>query len=205
MKNIKLPIFTLLLLFIISASLTAQNKNLQYKIDSITPLIERCMNCSHEYFRRAKLYLKLDDKAKAMSDLNNAIDIHIEYNLDSIDQISLTEYYNERANLKSELKDFRGAILDYDKASAVNVGYSTLWEEVTFGRGYCKFELEDLKGALEDFQKVLIHNSNNELAYYNLGIIKLRLGNKNDGCLDLSKAGELGYTEAYELISEYCN
>jgi hypothetical protein len=37
------------------------------------------------------------------------------------------------------------------------------------------------------------------------GIIKHSLGDENGGCLDLSKAGELGYTPAYKVISEYCN
>jgi len=31
------------------------------------------------------------------------------------------------------------------------------------------------------------------------------LGQKDSGCLDLSKAGELGYFKAYETIKKYCN
>jgi hypothetical protein len=33
---------------------------------------------------------------------------------------------------------------------------------------------------------------------------KILLGLTNSGCLDLSKAGELGYKEAYEMIKKYC-
>ena len=33
---------------------------------------------------------------------------------------------------------------------------------------------------------------------------KLKLGQKESGCLDLSRAGELGYNEAYEAIKKYC-
>ena len=36
------------------------------------------------------------------------------------------------------------------------------------------------------------------------GIIKLAL-NDTTGCLDLSKAGELGYAAAYNVIRDYCN
>jgi len=32
----------------------------------------------------------------------------------------------------------------------------------------------------------------------------LELGDKNGACLDWSKAGELGYIEAYDAIKEYC-
>ena len=42
-------------------------------------------------------------------------------------------------------------------------------------------------------------------AYNNRAFSKLRLGDKNGACLDWSKAGELGYYDAYELINEYCN
>ncbi len=41
--------------------------------------------------------------------------------------------------------------------------------------------------------------------YYLLGIWKIRIGQKEDGCLDLSSAGENGYEEAYKAISQFCN
>jgi hypothetical protein len=41
--------------------------------------------------------------------------------------------------------------------------------------------------------------------YYNRGMTKLRLGQKDSGCIDLSKAGELGYKSAYEEIRKFCN
>ena len=33
----------------------------------------------------------------------------------------------------------------------------------------------------------------------------IKLGQKNSGCLDLSKAGELGHFDAYDVIKDYCN
>jgi hypothetical protein len=35
--------------------------------------------------------------------------------------------------------------------------------------------------------------------------IKNALGDNNGGCFDLSKAGELGYVNAYNVIKDYCN
>ena len=43
------------------------------------------------------------------------------------------------------------------------------------------------------------------MVYINRGLAKLGLGQKDSGCLDFSKAGELGYSEAYQSIKEYCN
>jgi hypothetical protein len=34
--------------------------------------------------------------------------------------------------------------------------------------------------------------------------VKIELNQKDGGCLDLSKAGELGYSEAYDKIQQYC-
>ena len=42
------------------------------------------------------------------------------------------------------------------------------------------------------------------MAYLIRGYAKIRLGQKDDGCLDLSKAGELGSAEVYEIIKQYC-
>lgn len=41
--------------------------------------------------------------------------------------------------------------------------------------------------------------------YFNRGVAKIEYGQKDDGCLDLSKAGELGYSRAYEVIQKLCN
>ena len=57
---------------------------------------------------------------------------------------------------------------------------------------------------LESANKVIELNPNSADAYKNRGIAKYELGDKNGGCLDLSKAGELGQMEAYDLIREYC-
>ena len=42
-------------------------------------------------------------------------------------------------------------------------------------------------------------------AYLNRGIIQLFMKDTRKGCLDLSKAGELGITEAYEVLKRYAS
>lgn len=41
-------------------------------------------------------------------------------------------------------------------------------------------------------------------AYYNRGLVLIYLKDKEKGCIDLSRAGELGVAEAYSVISKYC-
>ncbi len=47
-------------------------------------------------------------------------------------------------------------------------------------------------------------NANLHRAYYGGGVSKIYINQKDSGCLDLSKAGEMGYTDAYDTIKEYC-
>ena len=71
--------------------------------------------------------------------------------------------------------------------------------------GCDKLELKDFRGAIQDYNKAIELNPKYALAYNNRGMAKIALGQKDSGCLDLSKAGELGYMDAYDAIKEYCN
>ena len=48
-------------------------------------------------------------------------------------------------------------------------------------------------------------NPNDVSAFINRGHSKKLLNDKKGACLDYSKAGELGYEQAYDFIKEYCN
>ena len=41
-------------------------------------------------------------------------------------------------------------------------------------------------------------------AYYNRGLVLIYLKDKEKGCIDLSRAGELGVDDAYAVIKKYC-
>jgi hypothetical protein len=44
----------------------------------------------------------------------------------------------------------------------------------------------------------------NAISYFNRGLLRLQLNQKESGCLDLSNAGELGYAKAYDVINTHC-
>lgn len=71
--------------------------------------------------------------------------------------------------------------------------------------GLAKFRLKDYRGAIADYSKAIELNPSFADAYFNRGITKISSGQKDKGCLDLSKAGELGDGEAYKAIRAPCN
>ena len=41
-------------------------------------------------------------------------------------------------------------------------------------------------------------------AFFNRGLVLIYLKDKEKGCIDLSRAGELGVGDAYSVIAKYC-
>lgn len=60
-----------------------------------------------------------------------------------------------------------------------------------------------LPEAYEDYTKAIKFNPAFAEAYYNRGVIQIFMKDTRKGCLDISKAGELGITEAYEVLKRY--
>lgn len=63
----------------------------------------------------------------------------------------------------------------------------------------------DLPSAFDDYTRAIELNPHFAEAYYNRGIVQIFMKDTRKGCLDLSKAGELGITEAYEVLKQYAN
>lgn len=60
-----------------------------------------------------------------------------------------------------------------------------------------------LPEAYEDYTKAIELNPSFGEAYYNRGLVQIFMKDTRKGCLDLSKAGELGIENAYEALKYY--
>jgi regulator of sirC expression with transglutaminase-like and TPR domain len=98
------------------------------------------------------------------------------------------------------LEDYRGSIEDLNKSIILNPNDP----EVILTRGSAKMNIQDNRGALEDCSKAILLKPDYAKAYYVRGLIKFILDQNSSGCQDLKKASNLGYTEADEIIKEYC-
>jgi tetratricopeptide (TPR) repeat protein len=60
------------------------------------------------------------------------------------------------------------------------------------------------RGAIADYNKAIEIDPNYKDAYFSRAIAKIISNQKDSGCLDFSKAGELGMEEAYDAIQKFC-
>lgn len=143
------------------------------------------------YYVRGNIKDAFDDRHGAMKDYNLAIEKNPQF----------SEALFARGNVKMKLQDYYGAIDDYSLAININQNYI----EAYFNRGKAKQYLQAYEDAINDCSKIIEMNPKNIDAYFMRGILRIDFGDMKNGCLDLSKAGELGDLKAYEVIREKCN
>ncbi|MEG1611110.1 MAG: tetratricopeptide repeat protein [Alistipes sp.] len=72
---------------------------------------------------------------------------------------------------------------------------------------YNRANLQALSGnlpeAYEDYTKAIEVDATFAEAYYNRGLVQIFMKDTHKGCLDISKAGELGIKQAYTLLKRY--
>lgn len=110
------------------------------------------------------------------------------------------EEYIKSGNTKKSLKDYKGAIVDYTKALELDPLSSRAYAL----RSWVKVTLGDYRGAIIDDNTAIEIDSKNGNAYLCRGMAWQGLGNRTQGCLDFSRAGELGIVLAYDYINALC-
>ena len=188
-------------------------------------------NSSVNYVQLAMEHFQKEEYALAVRNFSK----HLENDKNNTDVIMW------RAMAKGELKDYYGAISDYDKVIELNSNYPMQYNKIAMvynnkaytyvkqkeyskalpfvekaleldksdwhfwdTRGEIYLNLGQYEKALSDLNKAIkIEKHYN--SYYLRGLTQIKLGNKEKGCRDLSKSGELGNADAYDAINQNCN
>jgi tetratricopeptide (TPR) repeat protein len=158
---------------------------------NLNKAIELDASYAQAYYVRGNIKDAFDDRHGAMKDYNIALEKNPKF----------ADVFFARGNVKMKLQDYYGAIADYTSAIGINENYI----EAYFNRGKAKQFLQAYEDAINDCTKIIQLNPKNIDAYYMRGILRIDFGDQKNGCLDLSKAGELGDLKAYEVIKEKCN
>jgi S1-C subfamily serine protease/tetratricopeptide (TPR) repeat protein len=92
--------------------------------------------------------------------------------------------YNYRGNAKSDLGDKPAAIIDYDRAIALDPKFPTTYNN----RGNVKSDLGDNQAAIIDYDRAIALDPEYAMAYYNRGNTKFDLGDKQAAITDYDRA-----------------
>ena len=100
----------------------------------------------------------------------------------------------------SHTYDYSDAIADLEEAAELVPDFPYFYYNL--GNLYCLSS--QLVRSLENYDKAIRVWPQMGDAYFNRGLVLIYLKDKEKGCIDLSKAGELGVSDAYGVISKYC-
>lgn len=160
------------------------------------------------FFYRAFCFAQQEDYIKAIQDLTRFL------NMDKGHTYSTAEAIYYRGYYKTQLQDYRGAIKDFDAAVEMYLPSATgktpnpqhvqKLIEVYIVRGIAKSQLKKYDEAIADYNLVLKLNPQYATAYRLKALDEIKKGDIEQGCLDLSRAGELGSSEAYNDIKQFC-
>jgi tetratricopeptide (TPR) repeat protein len=196
MKLTKRILFSLAVLFLVTASafcdgetnyysignVKARNGDLDGAIDDYTKAIELKSDDAKAYNNRGLTKDKKGDLDGALADLSKAIVLNPK----------LAQIYFNRGNVKKEKNDLNGAIADYTKAIELKTDYVAAYDN----RGTLKKTQGDLDGAIVDYAKAIELKPDYSYAYNNRGLAKASKGDLDDALADYSKAIDLNPTFA---------
>jgi len=97
--------------------------------------------------------------------------------------------------------DYTAAIDDMLSASEKAPDFPYIYYNL--GNLYCLSG--DLPSSVSNYSRAIELYPYLKEAYFNRGLVQIFLKDKEKGCQDISKAGELGVAESYSVIKKYCS
>ncbi len=96
---------------------------------------------------------------------------------------------------------YESVLHDLDKAIALDTTFSF----AHYNRGFVNCKMGNYNEAVRDFTNAIQDKPDFAEAYFCRGLIYILLEDPSKGCLDLSRAGELGILDSYKVMKRYCN
>ena len=121
----------------------------------------------------------------------------------NVQVLSMDDSGNTRARVKDQVVrqyDYSDAIGDMKKAIEKVPDIPYMYYNL--GNLYC-LSAEHIS-SIENYTRAIELYPYMGDAYFNRGLVLIYLKDKEKGCIDLSRAGELGVQDAYSVIKKYC-
>ena len=165
------------------------------------------------FFARAMEFALVQDYASAIDDATRALQILHSSNDSDNDRASreaiitfcranwrfrLLEYQRAAGELTQEsAMDFEIMLRDYDHVVAIQRDFSFAY----YNKANMLCAQKDYKAAIEHYSLAIEQDPDFAEAYFNRGLTYIFVGKNTEGIADLSKSGELGIYQAYNLIT----
>lgn len=177
---------------------------LEEELEQANQTLEKYPQNTNAYIRRASLYMRLQDYAKAMTDVEQAL---------KLDPNSASAYHI-RSAVRRQMGDEEGAQEDLRKATLL--GYRQQLEyadrilqqnpnstQVLPMRAEARYQIQDYQGALEDYNRFLTLKKDNSWVYVRRGQTRYELKDYEGAIADANKAISLmpNLAPAYQLRS----
>lgn len=202
-------------------AITLANKEVLYPEDFVAPYMEKLSQKIAEngdidsYLLRGSFYLQQGEYPKAIADFSAILEkdpqnllalfnraaaqMHMYDYIESIDD-KTTRVVGE---IKQENRkiDYSQVLKDYQQCLAIDPDF--VFARYNMANVYAKSE--EIDKAIAAYTEVIRQDKDIAEAYYNRGILYIYIGKKALANADLSKAGELGIADAYNIIKRYCS
>ncbi|MBO5815181.1 MAG: tetratricopeptide repeat protein [Bacteroidales bacterium] len=121
----------------------------------------------------------------------------------NVQVLSMDDSGNTRARVKDQVirqYDYTDAIEDVKRAAEIVPDLPYVYYNL--GNLYCLSS--EHVNSIENYTKAIELYPYMGDAFFNRGLVLIYLKDKEKGCIDLSRAGELGVQDAYGVIKKYC-
>ena len=121
----------------------------------------------------------------------------------NVQTLTMDDKGTARARVREQVSseyDYSEALSDMEKAAELQPGLPYI--QFNLGNLYCLSSR--LVNAIESYGRAISLYPYMGDAYFNRGLVLIYLKDKEKGCIDLSRAGELGVEDAYSVIARYC-
>ncbi len=153
------------------------------------------------YFNRAVVRYKqleytLSQAQPGTTDELSNLSLNLNAGKNTSSQVKSTEKVPTQVNDSKRAMEHEMIIRDYDMVIRLNPDFVYAY----FNRGNLRCVQRDYRAAIQDYTDAITRDPDFAEAYFNRGLARLSQGEVNRGIADLSKAGELGLIDAYNII-----
>ena len=184
----------------------AQISNLSHQIDLLEQMAQpgstnNDLLCA-SYIARAFEFALVQDYSSALDDVTRAIlmdgDLYFAYFCRANWRYKYLEY-KRAVGEPTDKADFELMMRDYDYVIHHLPDFSFAY----YNKANMLCIQQDFKAAVSYYTQAISADSDFAEAYFNRGLTYIYIGDNEKGLADLSKAGELGIYQAYNLISRF--